>query len=180
MNITLKERKFSLSSQYDITGPTCKYYATKSLVPFRGFRLLEGDQKRLLARIRRRLSLFHARYEFQLQHGEVYRFWCEAFWRGVFACEGSGDQYRFYRHKGLSYSLFRADRQVASFVKNRFVIGKGNQYEIRVNGDENTLLVICIALVADALDGVHGEGLTVDVGNLGPEARPFDEQWEPN
>ena len=180
MNITLKERKLGWSRQYDIAASNCKYYARKSHVPLRGLRLLSGDRKQLLARIRRRLSLFHARYEFQLEHGTVYQFWCEALRRGVFVCEGGGEQYRFYRHKGLSYSLFRGERQVASFVKNRFVIGKGNQYEIRVNEDENTLLVICVGLVADALDGVSGEGVTIDAGNVGPEARPFDENWEPN
>lgn len=40
--------------------------------------------------------------------------------------------------------------------------------------------MIRIALVIDTLQGVHGEGFAIDFGNVGPEARRFDESWEPN
>jgi hypothetical protein len=69
---------------------------------------------------------------------------------------------------------------VAAFVKNRIVIGKGDRYEIRVNRDEDALLVICIAIIIDALEGAHSETVTIDLGNVGPEAKAFDEAWEPS
>ncbi len=84
MNITVKERKFSFRSKYDITTPDSNYYAVKSLLPFGGFRLLSGDHEQTLARIRRRMSFFRAGYDFQLPQGTAYRFWREGFWRGVF------------------------------------------------------------------------------------------------
>ena len=181
MEIIVEERKFSVTSKYDISAHDCKYYAVGSHWPFSSrFRLLAADHEQTLATISWRLSFFRARYDFWFPSGPVYRFWCENLWKGVYACKGEQDSYRLYEHRGLMYSLFKGERQVAALERNRFVIGNGNRYDIRVNRDENVLLVICVTLVLDALDGSHGSTVTVDLGNIGPEARRFDESWQPD
>ena len=182
MDITVAERKFSLRSKYDISAPDCQYYAEGSRWPFSSrFKLLSADREQELARIIWRFSFFRDRYDIRLRSsGTVYRFWCENLWRVVYACKGEQAFYRLYQHKGLTYSLFRGERQVAAIEKTRFVIGNGDRYDIRVNRSENTLLVICMALVLDALDGSYDSTVTVDLGNIGPEARRFDESWEPD
>jgi hypothetical protein len=73
VNITVKERKFSFRSKYDIAAPDTNYYAVKHLLPFGGFSLLSGDHEKTLVRIRSRVSFFRAKYDFQLPHGTVYR-----------------------------------------------------------------------------------------------------------
>ncbi len=175
MNIALKKQKLSFRCKYVVNAPDSNYYAEKSLLPFGGFRLLSGDREKTLVRIRSRPSFFRAKHEFQLPHGPVYRFRRETFWTGVFVCDGGQEPYRLYTHKGLRYSLFRGDWQVAAFVKHRIVILNGDRYEIRVNGDEDALLVICIAIIIDALEGAHSETVTVELGNVRPEAKQFDE-----
>ena len=108
MEIIVEERKFSVLSKYDISAPDCKYYAVGSRWPFSSkFRLLSADHEQTLATVRSRLSLFRARYDFLFPRGRVYRFWCENFWKGIYACKGERDFYRLYEHRGLTYSLFR-------------------------------------------------------------------------
>jgi hypothetical protein len=54
--------------------------------------------------------------------------------------------FRLCSHKGLNYSVFQNDVQIAAFTKNRIVVGKGNQYDLRINRDANGIVVICMVL----------------------------------
>jgi hypothetical protein len=42
------------------------------------------------------------------------------------------ETFRLYAHKGLNYSAFQNDVQIAAFTKNRIVVGKGNQYDVPI------------------------------------------------
>jgi hypothetical protein len=87
-----------------------------------------------------------------------------------------------YQHKGLNYSIFQNDSQIAAFSRNRVKIGGTDRYEIRMNDDANLVLMICMALVIDCgeLEDETAGTLTIDLGSLGPEVRPFDSSWEPS
>lgn len=181
MKVTIEQRKFTLRSEYDIFAPGCSYYAQKRLFSFHDKIQLLTRDGRLLVRLSQRWSLFRTRYDFEFSNGEVYRFRCEKFWRGVFLCEGQAQSFRLYQHKRLNYSIFQGDHQIAAFSKNSLKIGKGDRYDIRMNGDANVPLVICLALTVDNSENEdNGASVTYDFGNIGPEDRPFDESWEPN
>ena len=86
-----------------------------------------------------------------------------------------------YVHKGLKYSIFQDDRQIAAFSRNSLVIGKGNQYDIRINDDANELVVICMVLTVNTTSNDDNkETVSYDFGNIGMEDRPFDTSWEPS
>jgi len=180
VNITIQERAFAFRSEYDISTPDRNYYARKKLFSIRAKVELMTGEDRVVATIRS-LSFFRSRYDFELSDGNVYRFRCEKFWKGVYACEGNEERYHLYQHKGLRYSIFQDDRQIAAITKNRLVVGKGNRYEIQLNDDANVAIVICLALTINtSQDDDDHSTVTIDFGNIGPEDRKFDESWEPS
>jgi uncharacterized protein YxjI len=179
VNITVQQREFSIRSEYEITTPSCIYSAQKKLFSWRDKIQILAPHGRVLARIRGRFSFFRSRYDFELSDGKVYRFWCEKLWKPVFVCERDDECYRLYEHKGLNYSVFRNDSQIAAFSKNRVNVGKGDQYEIRMNDDASLIIVICLALTVDASENEDDTAsVTFDFGNVGPKDRPFDKSWE--
>ena len=179
MNLQIQERKFSLRSEYDISTPDCNYYAKKEIFSFRDKLQILNEERRILARINGRFSFFRSKYDFLFSDGRSYRFWCEKIWKGVIRCEGSEESFHLYKHKGLSYSIFRHDRQIAAVTKNRVVIGGGNEYEILIDQDANVLAVICMVLTINTSENEDNETVTYDFGNVGPEGRPVDRTWEP-
>jgi uncharacterized protein YxjI len=181
VNVAILERKFSFRSEYDISAGADTYYAEKKLLSFLANLQVVGENRQSLANIRQRFALIHPKYEFLLARGAICRFWCEKAWKGVFQCAGNQESYRLYRHKGVNYSIFQNDRQIASFSKNKVVVGKGNEYQVRINRDANALVVICMVLSMNtSQDDDKHTTVTYDFGNIGPEAQPFDTSWEPS
>jgi len=179
--MTIKERSLSFRSEYEIETPGCCYFAKKSAFSFPAELMLQSSDERLLAKIQGRLSFLREKFDFTLADGRTFHFWCEKRWKRVFDCEGSNDTYRLYGHKGLRYSIFQGDRQIAAFTKNRIVFGKGNQYEISLNDDADAIVIICMVLaICTAEDDDDNASVTIDVGSIGPEERPFDERWLPS
>jgi hypothetical protein len=82
-----------------------------------------------------------------------------------------------YQHQGLNFSIFQDEHQIAEFTKNRVAIGNGNEYAIRLDGDANSLLLICMVLAINTSQRDNNESVTIDFGSIGPEDRPFDTSW---
>ena len=181
MNVTIQERKFALRSEYDITVPGDSYYAVRKLFSLHANLQVLTEDRRLLARILGHFSLFRSKYDFIFADGKLYRLWSEQVWKGVYACESPEEKFRLYTHKGVNYSIFNGDRQIAAFSRNRIVIGRGNRFDIQINTDANVLVVICMVLTVNTFtnDDDHAT-VTYDFGNIGPESRPFDTSWEPS
>lgn len=153
----------------------------KKSSPFRNQITVWGTREQVLAQIEGRLSFFKSRYEFTLPDGTIYHFESQDAWKGVYACDGGKEHYVLYSHKGLNYSIFQDDTQIAAFTKNRFHVGNEDQYDLRMNDDANLLAIVCVVLIVDASQNAGGGAtLNVDFGNVGPEAKPFDKSWEPS
>jgi len=181
VNITVQQRKFSLRSEYEISTPGGTYFAQKKYFSWRDKIRLVGPCEQILARIISRFSLFRCRYDFELSSGKTYHFRREKFWKGVYVCESSEESFRLYEHKGLNYSIFHNDSQIAAFSKNRLKIGNGDRYEISMNSDANLVIIICLVLIVDVAENENDPAtVTYDFGNIGPEDRPFDSSWEPS
>lgn len=178
VNIYITERQFSLRSEYDIAAPGRDYYAEKKWLSFAAKIQLLSEDRQLLGTIRGRFP-FGPRYDFEFANGRIYRFWCEGFWKSVYRCDRAEEKYRIYQHKGLNFSIFRDDRQIAAFSKNRVAIGKGNEYAIRLDDDADSQVVICMVLAINTSQGDNDTSVTIDFGSIGPEDRPFDASWEP-
>jgi hypothetical protein len=180
VNVTIKERKLTLLSEYDISAAGTNYYARKQFTFLFNKLQLRTEAGEVVAGMQSRFSFFRSKYDFQLSDGRLYHFQCENLWKNVYVCEREAECYQLYQHKGLKFSIFRNQTQIAAFTKNRIVIGNGNRYEIRMNSDADVVLVICMVLVQNTADNDHNRAtITFDVGNIGPEDRPFDKFWEP-
>lgn len=181
MDVTIRERKFSLRSEYDIKAPSCTYSAQKKILSLLAQLKVVAEDGRVVARISGRWSFFRARYDFVLADGNKYRFWREKIWKDVFACENNQEKFRMYTHKALNYSIFQNDIQIAAFRRNRVVVGHGNEYGLRINADANLLVIVCMVLALNtAEDSDNDTSVTINLGNIGPEGRPFDSSWEPS
>lgn len=124
-----------------------------------------------MAKIKSRFSFWRSEYDFELADGSVYYFHCEKVWKRVFVCESDKERFHQYEHKGLNYSIFQ-NSQIASFSRNSLKIGKGDEYEIRMNDDANLVVVICLARIIDSAENKDNDAtVTYDFGNVGPEDR---------
>jgi uncharacterized protein YxjI len=181
MEFTIRENSLSFRSEYEVEMPGSYYFARKLLFSYPAKIKLQSSDEHILADIRGRFSFFREKYEFSLSDGRVFRFWCEKRWKRVFDCEGNKVSYRLYGHKGLRYSVFQDDRQIAAFSKNRVVFGNGNQYDVSLNDDADVIVIICMVLAINTSeDDDDSATVTVDLGSIGPEERPFDERWRPS
>ena len=158
-----------------------KYYALKKIFSLNDEIHLMSDGDQSVATIKGSFSPLRSKHEFLLADGRVYHFQCEKIWKGVYSCEGNGEVFRLYQHKGLSYSIFRNDEQIAAFTHKRITIGKGQRYDARINSDADVIVVTCMILTLNTADGEDDDDATVTInfGNIGPEERPFDASWSP-
>jgi uncharacterized protein YxjI len=180
VDLTIKEQKVSFTSEYDITTPKDNYYARKkilSVVDQLEVQLAGGAH---VARIEGQFSPLHSRHTFLFQDGRNYEFACDKLWTQVYKCEGNGETYWLYQHKGLKFSLFKDDHQIAALEKNRVVFGGGNEYLIQMDADADVLVTMCIALTINTLEYDDDDNtVTIDFGSIGPEERPYDPTWQP-
>lgn len=181
MDITIEQNALAVRPEYEITTPACIYMARQKPFSWGDNILVTGPRERLVATIRSRFSFFRSKYHYELVDGTSYQFRAEKLLPVVYVCEGPNECYRLYDHKGLNYSIFQGDAQIAAFSKNRITIANGNTYDVRVNDDANLLVVICMVLTINASEeGGNNTTARYDFGQIGPEARPFDKSWEPS
>jgi len=181
MQMNVRRGTGSLGSEYEIETPGCLYFAKQKFFSLKKRITLTGPRERPVAQIAGTTAFFHSHFDFDLADGKSYEFWTESTWKGVYCCGNKLESYRLYRHKGLDYSIFQSDVQIAAFTKNKIEIGNSDQYEVLLNDDANPVLIICMALTIDVLESpTSGPGVTYDAGNIGPEERPFDRSWLPS
>ena len=179
--MTIQESNLSFRSEYEIETAGCFYHAKKAFFSFPAKLTVQSPSEQIVARIEGRFSFLREKYDFILTDSGVFHFWCEKRWKRVFECDGDGASYKIYGHKGLKYSIFQNDEQIAAFIKNRVVFGRGNRYEVQLNDDANVILIICMILgICTSEDDDNDATVTVDLGSIGPEEKPFDERWQPS
>ncbi len=181
MEITIQESSLSFRSKYEIETPGSFYYAQKAFFSWPARLKLQSADGRVLATLQGRVSFFRSKYDFVLQDGRIFHFYCQKIWKRVYVCEGGKESYHIYGHKGLRYSVFQSDRQIAAFTKNRIVIGKGNRYDVSLNDDADFVVLMCIVLAINTSENDDDDTtVTIDVGSIGPEEKPFDSRWQPS
>ena len=180
MDVFVKELNFTFASEYEISTPILSYSARKAIFSFNDKIQLISQNGKVEARIRGHFSPLRQRHDFILSDGRIFAYRCEKLWKGVFSCTGQGMTFRLLQHRGLKFSIFQNDSQIAAFTKNRIVFGKGNEYSIRMNSDADLIVVLCLVLTINSTEDDDNDAtVTIDFGNIGPEERKFDEDWEP-
>ena len=181
MDVTIRERKISLGIQYDIDTPKGRWYAQQKMFALlTAIDLLESEDGPAIANLKGELSLLRNRCEFDLTDGRTAQFGCTKLLEQVYECTCGTDVLTLYRHHGLHHSIFQGDQQIAAYSKNPVSFGKGNEYQLRMNRDADMVLIICMVLALSVDDdNSKREIVNIDYGSIGPQARPFDETWEP-
>ena len=185
MDVTITEHKFSLRSTYEISGPELDLMAQRAFFSIPSMTELKTRAGEVVATIHGHVALM-THYTFEFADGRNYDFHTEKFWKSVFACSREGEEtYTYYQHHGLKASVFQGDgqqdRQIAALTKNAFVIGNGNEYDIRMNHDADAVVIACMVLAMNTADDDDKQNSTfnIDIGSFGPQDRAFDEAWEP-
>ena len=180
MGVRVSEQSISLGSKYEIATPAGDFNAQKRIFSFLDDIELRKCTGEPVAKIEGEISPLRQKHRFALQDGRVYQYECEKMWKQVYTCLGNNETYRLYSHRGLNYSIFKEDRQIAAFTKNHVVFGHGNEYQIRMDSDADLVLVLCMILAYNSSnEDDNSEAVTIDLGNIGPQERPFDETWQP-
>lgn len=182
MNVTIEERKFSFTSKYDIDTPGENWFARKAVFAWPARIQLQHSDGQPIATLQGQFSFFRSRFQFSFSGGRQVLFQCEKRWKGVYVCADAKESWCLYRHHGLRYSIFQGDRQIAAFEKNRVVIGSGNRFSIRMNHDADVAVIVSMVLALNTSEGDDDNqaSVSVDLGSIGPEAKHYDESWEPN
>ena len=180
MDVTINERAASFSTEYDISTPDRDLYARKEMFTLLNKIELQTKGGDTLARLQGQFSVLRSKYEFDLVGGGDYHFECVDLWKGIYECRCGDDLLTLYQHKGLNHSIFKNERQIAAYSKNRVSFGKGNKYEIRMDTDANLTLILCMVLALSVSDDNDDQTtVNIDFGSIGPEGKAFDTAWEP-
>jgi uncharacterized protein YxjI len=181
MDVSIQEKSFSFGVQYSIECATASMTADKKILSLMANIELHSPTGGLLATITGD-SFLKTSYNFSLANGRNYHYRCEKMWKGVFVCEGIDESIHLYTHKGLRYSFFQNDNQIAALTKEHFAIGNGNMFHLHMNADADLVLLTCmvLALNTDYGDDHNSNTFTYDFGNMGPQDKAFDDSWQPN
>jgi uncharacterized protein YxjI len=180
MDVIIQERGMSLRTEYDISAPGRVLYAKKEMFTLFNKIELQGDEGRVIARLQGQFSILRDRYEFDLTDGRIGHFECVDRLRKVSECRCGTDVLTLYEHRGLNYSIFENERQIAAYSKNRMSFGKGNKYEIRMDADADLTLIVCMVLALSVSDDNDDQTtVNIDFGNIGPQGKEVDASWEP-
>jgi uncharacterized protein YxjI len=180
MDATIQERRFSLWTEYDVTAPGRTLYAKKEMLTLFNKIDLQDEELRTIATLQGQFSVLRNRYEFDFTDGKVCHFECVDRLRNIYECKCGEGVYTLYEHRGLKRSIFKDDRQIAAYAKNRVSFGAGNQYEVQMDADADLLVIVSMVLgLSVAEDNDDQTTVNVDLGNLGPQGKECDDAWEP-
>jgi len=184
VDVTIQEHKFSIAAEYDIETPNGLIYARKAFFSIPAKIELKAARKDgpTIATLQGHISPLHHRYDFEFADGRTYAFACEKLLKQVYTCERDDERYRLVEHRGLRWSIFQDERQIAAVTKNRLVLGNGNLYSIQMNHNADAAVIACMVIAINTADGddERQNSGTLDLGNVGPQERPFDESWAPS
>ena len=182
MFLSIKERIISLRSTYDIVSPDGKTYTAEKKIFsfFPNLKVVDGSGQEAV-NLKGGFALFSQKYDFVFSDGRTYHYKTEHRIKPVYLAEGNGEAYRLYRHRGVKFSVFKGDTQIAAITKNRIAIGSGNEYQVRINSDADPLIVTAMVLAFNSSKEDDKKGaVSVDVGYMGLEAKPFNSSWQPS
>ncbi|HWV75512.1 MAG TPA: hypothetical protein VN040_27535 [Pseudosphingobacterium sp.] len=182
MEIVVTQKKISIGDKYNIfTNGQPTHKASKRLLQLLAeIRLFESNGITTDVIINRRFTWLKPAYDITNKNLQVLSFRTKSFWKRHYQCQSNSDTYDIYRHRGLKYSIFKNDQQVAWWGKSIITWFEGDSYRIIANDDCDVDLIISFCLIIDNISGNHDtEVITLNIGNIGFQARKFDPQWQP-
>ncbi len=184
MQIDIIKKNISIGDKYSVlVNGIQSYFASKAL-----FQLLaeisltkeKGGEAILV--INRKFTPFKATYTIQLGESEILDFKTISYWRLAYQCVCGADTYDIYGNRGLKYSIYKNDVQVAYFTEASVTTFKGDSYTLYADDECNKELLIAFCLIVDnyANNDNSKSTININIGNIGIFGlKKFDKDWKP-
>jgi uncharacterized protein YxjI len=182
MEIVITQKKISIGDKYNIftNGQPTHKVSKQPLQLLAKIRLFESNGITPDVIINRRFTWLKPAYDITIKNLQVLAFRTRSFWKRHYRCQSNSDIYDIYRHRGLKYSIFKNNQQIAWWEKSTITWFEGDNYRIIANNDCDTDLIISFCLIIDNISGHHDtQIMTINIGNIGFQAKTFDSLWQP-
>jgi uncharacterized protein YxjI len=183
MEIDINQNEIAIGDKYKIfiDGQLSHTASTELFKLFAVVNLFDitGNGHRLA--INKRHLWFKAKYEITRHDNSILAFQTKSFWKNHYQCHDDASRYDIYGHRGRKYSVFSNDKQIAWWNKQKVTWFEGDNYKIIADNNCDYELLIAFCLIIDNYRSNHNGNntITVDFGNIWPQARPFDSTWLP-
>jgi hypothetical protein len=182
MIIDINQKKISIGDKYKIFINEKQTYSahTKLFKLLSEVNLFEENSSKSKITLKKRWSWFETKYDMYRNGNAKFEYRTVSFWKIHHKCQVGKDLYEIFGHKGRKYSIFKNKKQIAYWNKNCVTWFDGDNYRIIADNDCDVELIISFCLINDNKTESNNSknALTFDLGNSGPEARKFDNNWK--
>ncbi|CAA0190096.1 hypothetical protein [Tenacibaculum maritimum] len=99
--------------------------------------------------------------------------------KNYYECIYKKDEYRIICHRGHNTSIFKNGEQIAYYSKKSSAVFSAPEIQLISNSDINFHLIFSFILSLEISYQDKNEAITLDLGNVGGEFKPFNEKWTP-
>jgi uncharacterized protein YxjI len=181
MEIDINQKKIAVGDKYNIfiDGQLSHTASTEVFRFLAVINLFDVGGSRLT--INKKNWWFKAKYNITLNDNNVLEFRTKSFWKNHFQCQYGLNLFDIYGHKGRKVSVFKNDKQVAWWNKQKVTWFEGDNYKIIADTNSDNEIIIAFCLIIDNYNSNDkgGNTITIDFGSIGPQARAFDATWLP-
>jgi hypothetical protein len=183
MEIDINQKKLTIGEKYRIfiDGQQTHSASTKLFRWLPEINLFEHNLDTPKFTLNRKWAWFKISFDLTRFDNRVFEFRTKKFWRRHYYCQVENDLYEIFGHRRRKYSVYKNDKQIAWWDKNAVTWFDGDNYKIIADRDCAPELLISFCLIIDAASSNANDGkmLTIDIGNIGPQAKKFDPTWQP-
>jgi uncharacterized protein YxjI len=182
MEIDINQKKLSFNDKYQIfiDGQQTHFAVIRSLYSS-ATELIEKESGKVKYIIGKKWTLFTTSFSLiRLEDDNILAFRTRSFWKRHYFCVVGMDMYDIYGHTGRKYSVYKNEIQVAWWAQEAVAWFNGDNYKIVADKDCDYELIISFCLAIDAAFSNDNSGiLSIRTGSMGPQAKRFDESWQP-
>jgi len=183
MEIDINQRKISIGDKYQIfIGGQQTHRASRQLLQLMPeINLFDIKSDRARMTMNKRMAWFKPKYDITRWDNNIFEFRTKSYWKLFYECQCGADTYKIYGHRGRKYSIFKNNDQVAYWDKKAVTWFAGDNYKMIADKDSEVELLISFCLIIDnfSSDDHNGSTVTYDIGNIGFQAKKFNEAWQP-
>jgi uncharacterized protein YxjI len=183
MEIDINQKKISIGDKYQIfvDGQQTHSASTKLFRWLAEINLFENGSDRPKYVIKKKWTFFNTSFDLRRWDNNVLVFRTKSFWKRHYQCQVGQDLFEIFGHRDRKYSIYKNYKQIAWWDKRAVAWFNGDNYKIIADKDCDHELIISFCLIIDNTQSNDNGGntLTIDVGNIGPQAKKFDPTWQP-
>lgn len=183
MEIDINQNNISLGDKYliFINGRKTHSASTQLISWLSEINLFEGERAEPKFVIKKNQTFFKISFDLVKWDTTVFEFRTKSYWKNHYFCQVGQDLYDIFGHHGRKYSVYKNDKQIAWWDKEAVTWFNGDNYKIIADKDCDCELLMAFCLIIDNTQSRDNgrNAVTIDLGNIGSQAREFDSNWRP-